>query len=129
MKLEHCGKKFEGTVSRSKLGWHSVCPCCGSSFNVDLPNGKFAIVFADDDGENYVKNFTEQYTKANIKSYHTFKTKEEFITYWKDMYENPEGMWYWCLDFSHPEEYPDGYCFCSGACDPDDIEIFEEYFA
>ena len=32
-----CGNEFEGTVSKDDLGWHSVCPECGSSFDVDVP--------------------------------------------------------------------------------------------
>lgn len=32
----HCGRVFEGSVSLDKLGWHSVCPWCCCSFDVDV---------------------------------------------------------------------------------------------
>ena len=48
---------------------------------------------------------------------YTFDTPTEFIKKW---YELDEGIWYSvCVD---------GEEICSGAVDPDDIDIFEEYF-
>ena len=39
MKLEclNCGHKFSGSIELDSLGWHSSCPKCGSSFDVDEP--------------------------------------------------------------------------------------------
>ena len=33
----HCESVFEGTISLDELGWHSLCPWCGCSFDVDVP--------------------------------------------------------------------------------------------
>lgn len=33
----NCWHQFDGDVSLDELGWHSVCPKCGSSFDVDVP--------------------------------------------------------------------------------------------
>ena len=32
----NCLHVFEGSISKDSLGWHSVCPECGSSFDVDV---------------------------------------------------------------------------------------------
>ena len=33
----HCEHEFEGSASLDRLGWHTLCPECGCSFDVDLP--------------------------------------------------------------------------------------------
>lgn len=33
----NCWHIFDGDVSLDELGWHSACPECGSSFDVDVP--------------------------------------------------------------------------------------------
>lgn len=33
----NCNHVFQGNVSYDNLGWHSSCPKCGASFDVDLP--------------------------------------------------------------------------------------------
>ena len=51
------------------------------------------------------------------KRKYTFDTPEEFIKKWREL---DEGIWYSvCVD---------GKEICEGAVDPDDIDIFEEYF-
>lgn len=118
----NCNHEFEGTISLDELGWHSVCPECKSSFDVDVPEGRIVMAFtdADYDEEDPYKYFTETFNTEWIWHYWAFDTPEEFIAKWEEIYDKPHGMWYWCLD--------NGYCFCSGACDPGDIEIFEDYF-
>lgn len=37
LKCLQCGSPFVGSVSCDELGWHSSCPTCGGSFDVDLP--------------------------------------------------------------------------------------------
>lgn len=125
MKLQclNCDHEFDGTISRDELGWHSVCPECERSFDVDVPEGRIIMAFTDpddEDEEDPYKYFDEIFHGQNIHLYMAFDTPREFIKKWKQIYDKPNGMWYWCLD--------NGYCFCSGACDPDDIEIFEDYF-
>lgn len=33
----HCGHTFMGGASEDNLGWHSMCPACEQSFDIDLP--------------------------------------------------------------------------------------------
>lgn len=102
-----------------------------NKFDMNLLKGKIVMAFTDpldslmenyngsmDKKENY-KYFTDNFTGEGIHTYYIFDTMEEFIDKWKEIYDKPNGMWYWVLD--------NGVCFCSGACDPDDIEIFEEH--
>lgn len=103
-----------------------------NKFDMELLSCRIVMAFTDplntlienydgsmDKKDNY-KYFTENFTGEGIHTYYLFNTPEEFISKWKEIYNLPNGMWYWCLD--------DGYCFCSGAVDPGDIEIFEDYF-
>ena len=124
MKLRclQCENSFEGGISKDALGWHSSCPKCGGSFDVDVPEGQYVIAFTDavDEEENPYKYFTEKFTGEHIVSYYAFNTVEELINKWSALAENPEGMWYFIMD--------NGHVFCSGACDPDDIEIIREHF-
>ena len=36
LKCLHCDHEFNGTVSNDELGWHSSCPECECSFDVDV---------------------------------------------------------------------------------------------
>ena len=83
---------------------------------------KIIMAFTDpvDGDENPYKYFTDNFTGKGVHSYFIFNTPEEFITKWLEIHDKPNGMWYWVLD--------KGKCICSGACDPDDIEIFKEYW-
>ena len=38
LKCLNCGYEFDGTISYDELGWHSSCPECECSFDVDIPN-------------------------------------------------------------------------------------------
>lgn len=117
-----CENEFEGTISKDELGWHSVCDDCGSSFDVDVPEGRIVVAFTNpdyDSAEPY-KNFEQELPEENICSYYAFDTPKSFLEKWRELVNEPDGMWYWVLD--------DNVCICSGACDPGDIEIFEEHF-
>lgn len=59
MKLRclQCEYEFEGTVEKDELGWHSSCPSCGGSFDVDVEeaepgpydNSKVEVTFEQDE--------------------------------------------------------------------------------
>lgn len=97
-------------------------------FDMNLLPGKIVMAFTDPldcfidnyAGEDRYKYFTDDFTGEGVHTYYVFDTPEEFINKWQEICEQPNGMWYWCVY--------DGECFCSGACDPDDIDIFENYF-
>ena len=36
----NCQKEFEGELSLDALGWHTVCPFCDASFDVDAPDSR-----------------------------------------------------------------------------------------
>lgn len=80
-----------------------------------IPKNKIMIAILDED---YLEdNYPEEYNSDYAHETYTFDTPQEFIEKW---YELDEGVWYWV--------FADGKLICSGAVDPDDIEIFEEYF-
>lgn len=122
LKCLNCGYEFEGGISKDELGWHSSCPKCECSFDVDVPNGKIIMAFTDpiDDEENRYRYFTDDFTGEYVNTYYAFDTVKEFINKWAEICEEPNGMWYWVMDGEH--------CVCSGACDPMDIEIFIDYW-
>lgn len=123
LKCLQCEYEFDGSISKDELGWHSVCPECGGSFDVDVPDGRIIMAFAWDETDDY---FTDDWRDNNeIATYYAFDTPEEFMKVWRKMAycEDdccPDGMWYWVLY--------DGELICSGACDTYDEEIFEEYW-
>lgn len=122
MKLNclHCGHEWDGCISHDELGWHSLCPECGRTFDVDVPQGRIVMAFAWDETNEF---FTDGWQDGNcIATYYAFETPMEFLKAWQKMVdEGPDGMWYWCLD--------DGKCFCSGACDPNDLDSFKARFS
>ncbi len=73
------------------------------------------------DAEEYFKlgnvGYPEEFKEEYPHKKYQFKTPKEFVEYW---YELPEGNWYWVFHA--------GELICSGAIDPNDIEIFEEHF-
>ena len=121
LKCLHCEHEFDGTIFKDELGWHSSCPKCEGSFDVDVPTGKIVMAFAYDETDDY---FTDNWRDNNeIITYYAFDTPENFMKMWKKMAYCkddccPDSMWYWVLD--------DGKLVCSGACDTYDEEIFEE---
>ena len=118
LKCLNCGHEFDGSISKDELGWHSGCPKCNGSFDVDVPTGRIVMAFAWDETDEY---FTDLWHDNNeFATYYAFDTAKEFMEAWREMVEEPDGMWYWVLE--------DGKLICSGACDPYDIEIFIEHF-
>lgn len=124
-----CGDEFEGSISLDELGWHSYCEECDQSFDVDVPEGKIVMAFTDrldriddncEEDEDIYKYFTTDFTGDCVTSYYAFNTPEEFLEKWNEISENPDGMWYWVLN--------DGELIVSGACDPNDIDVFNEYW-
>lgn len=102
-------------------GIYAHCPYCGANYQINIPKGAIFMAFADDTQEDYEDFFTDQMVEGTrIQSLYIFKTKEDFLEGFKKISEDPDGMWYWA--------YEDNVVFCSGACSPDDEEIFEEYF-
>ena len=123
MKLKccNCGNKFEGAISHDELGWHSYCEECDTSFDVDVPNGKILMLFASED--TYPDNtFKDDYLENPICFYRAYNSIRTFINGWRKVAEEPKSMWYWVIDGTN------GDYITSGACDPDDIEIFKDYF-
>lgn len=125
LKCLNCGHKFEGRISLDELGWHSYCNECDSSFDVDIPQGRIIMAFTDPDCDldNPYDTFTDDFTGENVNICFAFDTPKAFIRKWKRIVnekEGPYGMWYWVLDNNE--------IICSGACDPGDIDIFEDYF-
>lgn len=95
-------------------------------FDMELLKGKIVMAFTDpldvlqenyEEEDNY-KFFTDSFTGDGIHTYYVFDTVEDFIKKWNEICNEPNGMWYWVLE--------NGECICSGACDPNDIDIFEE---
>lgn len=123
MKLKccNCGNKFEGTISHDELGWHSYCNECNTSFDVDVPNGKILMLFASEDTD-LDSTFQDDYLENAICFYRAYNSIRTFINAWKKVVEEPKSMWYWVIDGTN------GDYITSGACDPDDIEIFKDYF-
>lgn len=116
-----CLHEFEGNITRDELGWHGVCPKCGASFPVAVPQGKIVMAFVDDsDSSKDGEHFTDDFRGKDIRTYYAFDTVDEFMEAWYKMSDDPDGMWYWVLD--------NGKLICSGACDPNDDESFGEHF-
>ena len=82
-----------------------------------IPKDKIMVAVLNED--YYLENgsYPEEYSSNYAHESYTFDTPEEFIKKW---YELDEGAWYWV--FANGDE------ICSGAVDPNDIEIFEDYF-
>lgn len=122
LKCLQCGHEYEGSISLDSLGWHSSCPVCEGSFDVDVPKGRVVMAFTNPfyDAEYPYATFTDDFNGEGITAYYAFPSVQSFIRKWKKVAQNPDGMWYWVLD--------NGRCICSGACDPDDIFNFHDYW-
>ena len=86
---------------------------------------KIVMAFTDPDEtlDDPYEVFTDNYVEDNVKIMFVFDTPEEFLETFNRIIndeEGPYGMWYWVLD--HGEQ------ICSGACDPNDIDIYEEHW-
>lgn len=117
LKCLQCDHEFEGTISRDDLGWHSCCPFCGGSFDVDVPHGKIIIAFTNPeyDKDDPYENFVQRMPERNICSYYAFASRREFLEKWEKLAEDPDGMWYWIIEGDHRITY--------GGCSIQDIEL------
>lgn len=121
LKCLNCSHEFEGTISYDEQGWHSSCPECDSSFDVDVPEGSIIMAFADaEDEENPYANFTENIHDACLVSYYAFASRKEFLGKWEEKIYNqePDGMWYWVVEGDN--------CITYGGPDIGDIELICE---
>lgn len=122
LKCLHCNNKFDGTISYDELGWHSVCPECGASFDVDVPEGKILMLFADRETD-FGSGFEDNHLKNKIYSYRAYNSLKAFMNRWRKMAEKPDSMWYWVIDGTN------GKYVTTGACSIDcDRELFKDYF-
>lgn len=79
---------------------------------------KIEIYFAD---FKFPETITDVFSyDYPVKSHYSFDTYKDFIEKWHKLCKNPDSRWYWVL--------LDGCVICSGSCDPQDIEIFKDYF-
>ena len=83
----------------------------------DVPKDKIFVAVLDGSYYEEHGDYPENFDSGFAYKGYVFDTPEEFVEKWYDL---PEGDWYWCFN--------KGELFCSGAMDPGDIEIFEEYF-
>lgn len=89
----------------------------GEEKDKDIPKDKIMVATLDDGYYAKHHSYPEEYSSEYAHEVYTFDTPEDFIQRW---YELDEGAWYWVFD--------KGEIVCSGALDPNDIEIFEEYW-
>lgn len=121
----HCGAHFEGGASLDNLGWHTSCPDCGESFDVDVFDKRYVVAIAKMPDECYDKYFVDDVDFDGIEEMYTFETPEELLDKVRELIEDPPSMWYWVLD-TYTENCVDE--ILGGAIDPNDTEIIEEYF-
>ena len=123
LKCLQCEHKFDGDIAYDELGWHSVCPECGGSFDVDVPDGKILMLFASRDTEFDFRKFEDNHLKNAIYSYRAYNSIKSFMNRWRKMAEKPDSMWYWVIDGTNGEYITTGACSIDG-----DREIFKDYF-
>ena len=84
---------------------------------MDVSKDKIMVAILDADYFTEHGSYPEEYSNEYAHEVYTFDTPEDFMQKW---YELNEGDWYWVFD--------KGEIVCSGAIDPNDIEIFEEHW-
>lgn len=89
--------------------------------NIDAP---IIVAFTDKIRDHVALDpyvyFTEEFTGKGLVAVYGCTNVKDFFSLMEHLIEYPDGMWYWVLH--------EGKCICSGACDPYDMESFEEYF-
>ena len=82
---------------------------------------RIRMYLLDDDRDDYEMYFTDRLDNDTpILARYEFDTPKKFLRTWKDVSEDPVSMWYWVYDGAA--------LVCSGAIDPNDEEIYAEYF-
>lgn len=109
--LHHYSEKLDEEVLKDKIVMAFSDPLDVLMSDYDETNEELK--------NNNYKYFTDNFTGYGVHTYYVCDTMKDFIKKWKEVSQHPSGMWYWCLD--------NGVCFCSGACDPDDINCIKEY--
>lgn len=88
---------------------------------VEVPKDKIFVALHDSDycvlRDSYTFSAPPIFTGKHIREFYAFDTPEEFVAKWREL---DEGAWYWVFD--------KGEIVCSGALDPNDIELFEDYW-
>lgn len=88
-------------------------------FDMEKLKDKIVMAYAGDEFyDRYYMGLEDDISATNVESYYVFDTVQEFITYWEE--NANEGSWYWVYDH--------GNLICSGACAPEDMDIFEDYW-
>lgn len=121
----NCQKKFEGELSLDTLGWHTACPLCGASFDVDVPDKRYVIAIAKMPDDDYEQYFVDKFDPDGVERMFTCGSYKELMQKWKKIAANPPSMWYWIVD-AYTENGVQ--TIVSGAIDPGDDEIIREYF-
>lgn len=83
---------------------------------VEVPKDKIFVAVLDYDFD-ISNGYPEDYTGDNLRESYAFDTPEEFVAKWNEL---DEGAWFWVFD--------KGEIVCSGALDPNDIEILEDHW-
>lgn len=117
-----CGHEFNGSIELDNLGWHSVCPECDSSFDVDVPNGKIIVCFAALDTV-LGPGFVDDHTENCLESYYAFESAGDLAKAWWKWAEHPDSMWYWVIDATCNEYVTTGACAID--CD---MELFKDWW-
>lgn len=134
----HCEHQFYSEwISIDELGYHVSCPECGSSFDIDVPKGRIIMAITDPTDKEFDSEgneidpylyFTYDLMDTSVHTFCAYDSPEEFLKDWQKRMTNLEenhdfsgtGMWYWVYD--------EDELICSGAMDPNDEEIFIEYW-
>lgn len=83
----------------------------------DVSNDKIFVAVLDDGYYLEHGDYPEEFDSDLAYEGFEFDTPEEFVAKWQEL---EDGAWYWVFD--------KGEIVCSGAIDPNDIEIFEEHW-
>lgn len=121
----NCSHEFEGRVILDELGWHAVCPSCGSSFDVDLPEKRYVIAIAFMPEDEYDLYFENEFVSTGYTQLYAFPNYKALLRSWKRIAADPPSMWYWVVDVYGENGLT---TIVSGAIDPSDDEIIAEYF-
>lgn len=87
LKCLQCEHEFDGSISKDELGWHSSCPECGGSFDVDTCYVLTCNCYSGDNGVSVFWDERDAY-KAMIDEMETEITNLQNIGYKFESAEN-----------------------------------------
>lgn len=122
----NCGHAFNGEALLDELGWHAVCPSCGSSFDVYLPEKRFVIATALMPDDEYDLYFTDEFNASGVEELYTYPDFKSLLEGWKRIAAYPPSMWYWVIDVYANRDVVE--TIVSGAIDHMDEETLRNYF-